>query len=280
MAKKSPSRPSEPPQRPMLTAPREVAREKLQTQIDKGVELRDRQINSASDLEAAKKEFYRWEEYNYTLLRTLFTTDEFAIQTRIGILGGAVVHQPLFKQLEEFHEDLDYHIDKLVSYKDQLGLIQEDPAITRSVTMSERHNMQTSNLVFIGHGRAGDWRDLKDFLRDRLDLPVDEFNAIAAAGMTTKERLEEMLKSASFAFLVMTAEDERADGTKHARENVIHEVGLFQGRLGFRRAIILLEEGCGEFSNIAGLVQIRYPKGHICARYEEIRGVLEREGII
>ena len=27
----------------------------------------------------------------------------------------------------------------------------------------------------------------------------------------------------------MTAEDEHADGTKHARENVIHEVGLFQG---------------------------------------------------
>ena len=29
-----------------------------------------------------------------------------------------------------------------------------------------------------------------------------------------------------------------------ARMNVIHEVGLFQGRLGFERAIVLLEEGC------------------------------------
>jgi predicted nucleotide-binding protein len=38
----------------------------------------------------------------------------------------------------------------------------------------------------------------------------------------------------------MTAEDEQADGNHHARMNVIHEVGLFQGRLGFERAIVLL----------------------------------------
>jgi predicted nucleotide-binding protein len=56
-----------------------------------------------------------------------------------------------------------------------------------------------------------------------------------------------MLDDAVFAFLVMTAEDERAYGTRRARANVIHEVGLFQGRLGFEKAIILLEEGCSEF---------------------------------
>jgi hypothetical protein len=31
------------------------------------------------------------------------------------------------------------------------------------------------------------------------------------------------------------------------------------GRLGFERAIILLEDGCQEFSNIHGLGQIRFP---------------------
>jgi predicted nucleotide-binding protein len=48
----------------------------------------------------------------------------------------------------------------------------------------------------------------------------------------------------------MTAEDERADGKLNARLNVVHEIGLFQGRRGFNRAIILLEEGCEEFSNV------------------------------
>jgi predicted nucleotide-binding protein len=37
----------------------------------------------------------------------------------------------------------------------------------------------------------------------------------------------------------MTGEDTHNDKEKHARPNVIHDAGFFQGRLGFRRAIIL-----------------------------------------
>ena len=134
--------------------------------------------------------------------------------------------------------------------------------------------------IFIGHGRSLLWKDLKDFTQDRLHLPWDEFNRVHVAGVTNIARLSEMLDNAAIAFLVMTAEDEQADGNKRARMNVIHEAGLFQGRLGFTRAIVLLEDGCEEFSNIQGLGQIRFPKGNIKATFEEIRQVLEREGII
>lgn len=134
--------------------------------------------------------------------------------------------------------------------------------------------------VFIGHGRATQWRELKDFIQDRLALPWDEFNRVPIAGVTNIARLSEMLNEAAIAFLVMTAEDEQLDGTKHARMNVIHEAGLFQGRLGFGKAIIVLEEGCEEFSNIQGLGQIRFPAGNIKACFEEIRQVLERESLL
>ena len=134
--------------------------------------------------------------------------------------------------------------------------------------------------VFIGHGRSMVWRDLKDFVKDRLRLPYDEFNRVPVAGITNIARLSEMLDSAACAFVIMTAEDELADGSIQARMNVIHEVGLFQRRLGFTRAIVLLEEGCEEFSNIQGLGQIRFPKGNISAKFEEIRLVLEREGVL
>jgi hypothetical protein len=134
--------------------------------------------------------------------------------------------------------------------------------------------------VFIGHGRSETWRVLKDFLSDKLRLPYEEFNRQSAAGYTTKERLEQMLNSSGFAFLVMTADDEHADGTRHARENVVHEIGLFQGRHGFHRAIVLVEEGCEEFSNIRGVTQLRFPKGRVLAVSEDIRDVLAREGLL
>lgn len=134
--------------------------------------------------------------------------------------------------------------------------------------------------VFIGHGRSSEWRKLKDFIQDRLQLPWDEFNRVPVAGVTNIARLSEMLDAAAIAFLVMTAEDEMADGGLQARMNVVHEAGLFQGRLGFTKAIVLLEDGCSEFSNIQGLGQVRFPKNNISAIFEEVRGVLEREGLV
>lgn len=138
----------------------------------------------------------------------------------------------------------------------------------------------TARRVFIGHGRSLLWRELDAFIQQRLNLPTDEFNSESVAGIATVERLKDMLEQAAFAFLVLTAEDEHGDGKLHARENVIHETGLFQGRLGFQRAILLMEEGCAEFSNVAGLSQIRFPPGAIMAASEEIRGVLKREGLL
>ena len=134
--------------------------------------------------------------------------------------------------------------------------------------------------VFIGHGRSLLWRELKDFVVDRLKLPYEEFNRVPVAGVTNIARLSEMLDGAGCALILLTAEDEQADGSLHARMNVIHEVGLFQGRLGFTKAIVVLEEGCEEFSNIQGLGQIRFPKGNIAAAFEEVRAVLEREGMV
>lgn len=134
--------------------------------------------------------------------------------------------------------------------------------------------------MFIGHGSSPVWRELKDFLQDRLAVPWDEFNRVSTAGMTNVARLTEMLDGAAIALLVLTAEDERLDGSAAARQNVVHEAGLFQGRLGFSRAILLLEDDCEQFSNIDGLGQIRFSRGKIAAVFEDVRRVLEREGVV
>ncbi len=141
-------------------------------------------------------------------------------------------------------------------------------------------NARIGTNVFIGHGRSNVWLELKNFIQDRLRLPVDEFNRVPVAGVTNQARLAEMLDAAAVALVVMTAEDETAEGDFQARMNVTHEVGLFQGRLGFTKAIVVLEESCKEFSNIQGLGQIRFSSGNIASCFEEVRRVLEREGVI
>jgi len=44
-----------------------------------------------------------------------------------------------------------------------------------------------------------------------------------------------MLGKTSFAILVMTGEDKIEDGEMRARQNVVHELGLFQGKLVSRQ---------------------------------------------
>jgi hypothetical protein len=131
--------------------------------------------------------------------------------------------------------------------------------------------------IFIGHGGSPQWEALRDYLVKKQQLKVEAYEIGARAGLTTKEILEEMLKKSSFALLVMTGEDKDAEGKLHARENVIHEVGLFQGKLGFRRAIVLLEKGTEEFSNIKGIEQIRFKKGLIKEIFGKVIEAIERE---
>jgi hypothetical protein len=132
-------------------------------------------------------------------------------------------------------------------------------------------------VIFLGHGHGPRWRDLKDHLQDKHGFKVEAYEVGARAGHAVRDILENMLSKSSIAFLVMTAEDETAEGGRRARQNVVHEVGLFQGRLGFARGIVLLEEGAEEFSNINGIEQIRFSPGRIQETFGEVLATIRRE---
>lgn len=186
-------------------------------------------------------------------------------------------------------------LDEIVSPDSRFDFVTEGRSATLRVRLPERaaiedvfvaleRHLEAAKLVtsqevtiFIGHGRDGQWYELAGHLRDQHGFRVVAYEFGPRAGMSVKEVLEEMLDSAAFALLVLTGEDLHADGELHARDNVIHELGLFQGRLGFTRAIALLEEGVVEFSNILGINQIRFPKDGIRAAYGDVLATVRRE---
>jgi len=184
-------------------------------------------------------------------------------------LLAALPPRGMDRSIADTRAELTKRVEQLRRYVEALETV---PEAVKSPLLGRK--------IFIGHGRSLVWLQLKDFIRERFNLPCDEFNVVPAAGLSTTERLQTMLEQAGFAFVVMTAEDQHADGLVYARPNVIHESGLFQGKLGTRRAIVMLEEGCSDFSNISGLTQIRFPKGDMRASFEEVRGVLEREKFV
>ncbi len=89
--------------------------------------------------------------------------------------------------------------------------------------------------------------------------------------------LKKLKENSSFAILVLTGENTDSAGLLHARENVVHETGIFQGKLGFKRAIVLLEDGCAEFSNLAGVQHIPFAKGNIRETFGDVLATIRRE---
>jgi hypothetical protein len=208
--------------------------------------------------------------------------DKMVVSHPLVQLEEVVGHFHSFQTADAFKSEYELR-PVLARIRNRLGLfVIEAEATLRAgqAEVQQPHGVGKGGKIFIGHGRSSTWTDLRDFLRDQLNLDWTEFTRDPAAGLTVTERLEQMLNESIFAFLVMTADDAHEDGSRHARENVVHEIGLCQGRMGRKRAIVLLEDGCAEFSNILGLVQLRFTRGSLLAQSEEIRRVLEREGVL
>ena len=83
-----------------------------------------------------------------------------------------------------------------------------------------------------------------------------------------------MLNAASFAFLIMTAEDEHADSTLHARENVVHEVGLFQGKLGIGVRLFCLSEAVRSSQIFMAFHTLHFRRGTVRPRLRRFLGCL------
>jgi hypothetical protein len=82
--------------------------------------------------------------------------------------------------------------------------------------------VSTQAIIFIGHGRAKDWLELKEFLKERLNVAC-VFNSESADGLPSQQRLEDMLRHATFSFLVLKT-SMRMGGLMHAKTSYMKPV--------------------------------------------------------
>lgn len=199
-------------------------------------------------------------------------------QNREDIMKNLVKERKIdFELLRDTHVFFYCKLKEIKNVPEKLNVLS---GIIKEICFDFYRDSQKENVIFIGHGGSEDWRAVKDFIHDTLGLEYEEFERESGAGMTIIKRLEDMFNKTTFAIIVMTAENETPEGKLKARDNVIHEIGLFQGRLGFEKVIILYEEGCEDFSNIHGLIYIPFLKNKIKTTFENIRKTLQREKII
>jgi hypothetical protein len=127
--------------------------------------------------------------------------------------------------------------------------------------------------VFISHGRDDAWGQLQTHIEKDLDIRTLELTQEPNRGRTVLQKLTEESDRCSYAVVVMTGDDEVPGDAPRARQNVVHEIGFFQGKFGLASVCLLYEEGTDIPSNIHGLVYIPFPKGFVSASF----GKLDKE---
>lgn len=131
--------------------------------------------------------------------------------------------------------------------------------------------------VFLAHGRSSQWLALKEFIESECDLATVAFDSGAWGGKSVTEALNRYLEQCNFAICVLTAEDTRGGPFAWARENVVHEVGLFQGRFGESRVVLLVEEGCGFVPQAPPDQVLHYPQGAIESAFWGVRALMRAQ---
>ena len=127
--------------------------------------------------------------------------------------------------------------------------------------------------VFVSHGRSQDWHAVQAFIERDVGLATLELAQEPNLGRTIIEKLYENSLKCDSAVIVMTGDDVVDSEAARVRENVMHEIGFFQGRWSRRVVVLLHEEGVSIPTNLAGVAYIPFPQGHAEAGFH----VLQRE---
>jgi hypothetical protein len=148
-----------------------------------------------------------------------------------------------------------YTIDPLVENLNYVIELQAGFRIGEKIEDRER-----TKRVFISHGRSKEWYKVQAYLEKDLNIPTMELAQEPNIGRTVLQKLNDESDKCSVAIIVMTGDDIAAGDEVRARENVMHEIGYFQGKYGLKNVVLLHEEGVNIPSNIHGLVYIGFPK--------------------
>ncbi|MDB6062685.1 MAG: DNA-binding protein [Verrucomicrobiaceae bacterium] len=137
----------------------------------------------------------------------------------------------------------------------------------------EQPKSELVRRVFITHGQSNDWRAVQAHIEKDVCLPTIELAQEANLGRTIIEKLIDSAARCDSAVIVMTGDDVANEVEARVRENVMHEIGFFQGRYGRSSVVLLHEEGVNIPTNLSGVAYVPFPKGSIEAGFH----VLQRE---
>jgi len=176
---------------------------------------------------------------------------------------------------EEFSE-------RLALTSDLVDFLEQTAGIPSGYACSRASRPPATKNVFIIHGRDElNARRLADSLREEGVTPI-VMMAQPGLSRALTDKFEDEASKCSFAFALFTVDDLVSSETEQygqARPTVIYETGWFIGRLGKKRANLLLQSGAEMHTDLQGVSRIHF-QNDVREKFQEIRRELRAVGLV
>ncbi|WP_226507242.1 nucleotide-binding protein [Pseudomonas sp. MWU16-30317] len=258
-----------------LIRSKDEVKTKIEERIEKGLELKQRQVDTRESFEILTNDYSKWDSFNTELLKQSFNTNEISKEYSFWGVAAIALREPsLGEKIASTYKDIDRKINRLDSISERLELIPLDDTLKDTTKSSkDSFNLKTSksNKVFIVHGKDEISKTNLEVFLHEIGLEPVVLHRQADEGMTIIEKFEKH-SDVGYAFILLTpdeiaylvSEDTFPDDNRkkeyRARPNVIFEFGYFVGKLGRSRVCCLHTGHTALPSDVNGMVYKRFEK--------------------
>jgi predicted nucleotide-binding protein len=258
-----------------LIQPRDEAKNRLGERIEKGLELKQRKVDTREAYDLLLKDYQKWDAFNKELLKQLFSTDELAKEySYFGVAAIAMREPSLGEKIADAFKKVDNKIHRIDSIIERIELIPIDETkVSDLVTPSDNstEKQPRTKKVFVVHGRDEIAKTSLEVFLHEIGLEPVVLHRQADEGMTIIEKFEKH-SDVGYVFILLTpdevaylaSEDGKPDSERNkefrARPNVIFEFGYFIGKFGRSRVCCLYTGNVSLPSDVNGIIYKKFDK--------------------
>ncbi|KRP74955.1 TIR domain-containing protein [Pseudomonas paralactis] len=258
-----------------LIQPRDEAKNRLGERIEKGLELKQRKVDTREAYDLLLRDYQKWDAFNKELLKQLFSTDELAKEySHYGVAVISMRESSLGEKIADAFKKVDNKIHRIDSIIERIELIPIDE--TKASDLSTQNHIPSekqprTKKVFVVHGRDEISKTSLEVFLHEIGLEPVVLHRQADEGMTIIEKFEKH-SDVGYVFILLTpdeiaylvAEEEKPDSERNkefrARPNVIFEFGYFIGKFGRSRVCCLYTGNVSLPSDVNGIIYKKFDK--------------------
>lgn len=251
-----------------LTSPRLQTKEKLLERIDKGMAMRNVEIQNKKNLEDAKKNFTKWDDFNNELLKRLFTSEELYEEYRRWVDGKVMLRQKYLEdEISDHFDEINEKNHRLDSIIERLELIPESNCVGNTAMQATvPEQIVDKSKIFIVHGQDDSAKlEVARFI-ERVGFKPIILHEQASGSKTVIEKIE-AYSDVGFGVIIYTPCDLGSINEKsaklggRARQNVVFEHGFLIGKLGRSKVCSLVKGDVDCPNDISGIVYMSMDSG-------------------